>query len=156
MLWFKKKANNFIAYADGKLIPIEKVNDEVFSQKMMGDGVAIEPSDNKVYAPCDAVVTVVFEKTFHAVGLTLGNGIEVLIHCGLDTVNIEENVFVPSVKKGDKVKAGDLMLTFDREKLAQAKFDDVIMMVILNNNGKNIKLMGEQKVVSKETIIAEY
>ena len=76
------------AYVSGKVVPVEKVNDEVFSSKMLGDGIAIYPENNDVVAPCDAEVTMIMEETRHAMGLKLANGIELLFHVGIDTVSM--------------------------------------------------------------------
>ena len=106
MFLFKKRKNNndLKAFINGDLISIDQVNDDVFSQKMMGDGIAIKPKGNEVYAPCDGKITAIFDSTEHAVGLTLDNGMEILIHCGLDTVNLTEKVFSCKVTKEQKVK----------------------------------------------------
>ncbi len=72
------------------MLSIEKVNDDVFSKKMMGDGVAIQPKNGKVVSPCDGKITVVFEPTYHAIGITMDNQMEILIHIGLDTVNLKK------------------------------------------------------------------
>ena len=81
------------AYLSGKVVPIEEVKDEVFSSKALGDGLAIEPEENVIVAPCDATVSVLMEGSRHAVGLTLANGVEILIHEGIDTVNMETSCF---------------------------------------------------------------
>ena len=91
------------AYLSGKVVPIEEVKDEVFSSKALGDGLAIEPEENVIVAPCDATVSVLMEGSRHAVGLTLANGVEILIHEGIDTVNMEGDGFEYFVKEGDKV-----------------------------------------------------
>ena len=85
----EKKAFAVKAYLSGKVVPIEEVKDEVFSSKALGDGLAIEPVENVIVAPCDATVSVLMEGSRHAVGLTLANGVELLIHEGIDTVNME-------------------------------------------------------------------
>ena len=89
------------AYLSGKVVPIEEVKDEVFSSKALGDGLAIEPEENVIVAPCDATVSVLMEGSRHAVGLTLANGVEILIHEGIDTVNMEGDGFEYFVKEGD-------------------------------------------------------
>ena len=157
MLFLKKKNNekDLKAYCNGDLVSIDQVNDEVFSKKMMGDGIAIKPSDCEIYAPCDATVTVVFESTNHAVGLTTEDGLELLIHCGLDTVNLTEKVFDCKVKKGTKVKAGQLLITFDPEKLRQLKCEDIVMLVVLNpGKTSQVKFVGDCSVKAKETVVA--
>ena len=90
---FKKKDKYLKAFTSGKIIPITEVPDEVFAQKMMGDGIAIYPDNNIIVAPCDGKITAIMENTEHAVGITLANGVELLIHVGLDTVNLTEKIF---------------------------------------------------------------
>lgn len=135
-LFGKKKQNQsnsvLKAYVTGKCIPIEEVKDDVFSKKMMGDGLAIVPEEGTVVAPCDATVTALFEKTNHAIGLTMDNGLQILIHCGLDTVNIKGNMFNCSVKKDAKVKQGDVLIQFDKNQMKELGYDDTIIMVILD------------------------
>ena len=150
MFLFKKRKNNndLKAFINGDLISIDQVNDDVFSQKMMGDGIAIKPKGNEVYAPCDGKITAIFDSTEHAVGLTLDNGMEILIHCGLDTVNLT---------KEQKVKQGQLLITFDHDKLKAMNYEDVIMLVLLNpGNAKNVKFVSDQPVQAKESVIATF
>ena len=159
MFLFKKRknCNDLKAYINGDLISIDQVNDDVFSQKMMGDGIAIKPKGNEVYAPCDGKVTVIFDSTEHAVGLTLDNGMEILIHCGLDTVNLTEKVFSCKVTKEQNVKQGQLLITFDHDKLKAMNYEDVIMLVLLNpGNAKNVKFVSDQPVQAKESVIATF
>lgn len=159
MFLFKKRknSNDLKAYISGDLISIDQVNDDAFSQKMMGDGIAIKPKGNEVYAPCDGKVTAIFDSTEHAVGLTLDNGMEILIHCGLDTVNLTEKVFSCKVTKEQKVKQGQLLLTFDHDKLKAMNYEDVIMLVLLNpGNAKNVKFVSDQPVQAKESVIATF
>ena len=115
---------------DGKVIPIEEVQDEVFSQKIMGDGVAIEPSNTVVTAPADADVTVVMADTGHACGLTLTNGLELLIHVGVDTVDMNGDGFKLLVKEGDNVKKGQKLIEFDPEKIKAAGHPCTTMLIV--------------------------
>lgn len=159
MFFFKKnkKNNELKAYVDGDLISIDQVNDDVFSQKMMGDGIAIKPKTNEVFAPCDGTVTAIFDNTEHAVGLTLDNGMEILIHCGLDTVNLTEKVFSCKVKKEQKVKQGQLLVSFDHDKLKAMNYDDVIMLIVLNpGQAKNVTFVSDQPVQAKESTIITF
>lgn len=109
-MFFKKKDKALKAYANGKMIPITQVEDQVFSQKIMGDGLAIFPDDNKIYAPCDGQISAVFEQTQHAVGITLKNGIELILHVGLDTVNLTEPVFQTVVKMNEQANAENFVV----------------------------------------------
>ena len=115
---------------DGKVIPIEEVQDEVFSQKIMGDGVAIEPSNTVVTAPADADVTVVMADTGHACGLTLTNGLELLIHVGVDTVDMNGDGFKLLVKEGDHVKKGQKLIEFAPEKIKAAGHPCTTMLIV--------------------------
>lgn len=115
---------------DGKVIPIDQVQDEVFSQKIMGDGVAIEPSNTVVTAPADCDVTVVMADTGHACGLTLANGLELLIHVGVDTVDMGGDGFHLLVKEGDHVKAGQPLIEFDPEKIRAAGHPCTTMLIV--------------------------
>lgn len=159
MFLFKKRknVNDLKAYISGDLISIDQVNDDVFSQKMMGDGIAIKPKGNEVYAPCDGKVTAIFDSTEHAVGLTLDNGMEILIHCGLDTVNLTEKVFSCKVTKEQNVKQRQILLTFDHDKLKAMNYEDVIMLVLLNpGHAKNVKFVSDQPVQAKDSVIATF
>ncbi len=115
----------------GKVVPVSEVNDPTFSEGIVGQGVAILPTGNVVVAPCDAVVDVMFE-TGHAVSITTAFGAEVLIHVGLETVKLEGRHFTVHVKKGDRVKAGQLMIEFDREAIAAEGYDTITPVVICN------------------------
>ena len=153
-MFFFKKNKNLKAFLTGELVSIDKVNDDVFSQKMMGDGIAIKPNDDKIYSPCDGTVEVVFEGSEHAIGIVMDNGLQVMIHCGLNTVNLTG--ICSKVKKGDKVKAGQLIMTFDREKLKEENCDDITMLVVLDQGeAKSITFVGDQNVVANETEIAQ-
>ena len=104
----------------GRVLPLEQVPDEVFSQGILGEGVGIEPTDSTVVAPADATVSTVMEESRHAVGLTLANGAELLIHVGMDTVEMKGDGFALHVKVGDKVRTGDKLITFDPDKIRAA------------------------------------
>lgn len=117
--------------ANGTKKMLEEVNDEAFAQKMMGDGIAIVPSDGKVVAPVDGEVTMVFP-TNHALGLKLDGGVEVLLHIGIDTVEMNGEGFQSFVKQGDKVKQGDCLITFALDKVIAAGYETDIMVIITN------------------------
>ncbi|MCP3738887.1 PTS sugar transporter subunit IIA [Rossellomorea sp. BNER] len=115
----------------GKLLSLDEVPDPVFSQKMMGDGLAIEPTDGKVVSPIEGEVMQVFP-TKHAVGLKSKNGAEVLIHIGLETVSMDGKGFEAHVSEGSKVRIGDPLITFDIE-LVKEKAKSTITPVIITN-----------------------
>ncbi len=124
----------------GKVLRMEDVPDQAFSQKMMGDGFAIDPTSGDVYAPIDAEIALVFEATGHAIGLKTEEGMEILLHFGVDTVNLQGEGFDVKVKQGDKVKAGDLLLSVDLETV-KAKAPSVVTPVIFTNlAGKELSI----------------
>lgn len=113
-------AEGVTAPLSGRVIPMEEIPDQVFSQGILGEGVGIEPTGNVVVAPADATVCSVIEDSRHAVGLTLDNGAELLIHVGIDTVSMNGDGFQLHVKEGDRVHLGDKLITFDPEKIRAA------------------------------------
>lgn len=120
------------AYVSGEVIPMEDVPDQVFASRALGDGVAIKPTDGVLRAPADAMVAVVMEESLHACGLVLDNGMELLLHIGLDTVDMKGDGFRAFVKPGDRVRAGEELIAFDREKIAGAGHSDMVIMVLTN------------------------
>lgn len=115
----------------GDVVALADVNDPVFSSGAMGQGIAVKPSQGVVYAPADAEVSIAFP-TGHAFGLKTTNGAEVLIHVGIDTVTMNGDGFEAKVAQGDKVKAGDVLGTFDSNKIAAAGLDDTTMVIVTN------------------------
>ena len=118
---------------NGKVIPLEEVADGVFSEKMVGDGFAVEPTDNQVYAPADCEVTTVFG-TKHAIGLTTPEGCELLIHLGIDTVQLNGAPFTINIKEGDTLKKGDLIGSFDKKAILDAGYRTVTPVVVTNSD----------------------
>ena len=118
------------AYLTGKVIPLKEVGDGVFSEGIMGEGLAIRPENDTLYAPVDAAVTVLMEDSRHAVGLTMENGMEILLHVGIDTVDMQGDGFTYYVTENQKVKAGEPLIKFDREKIKKAGHPDVTVCVI--------------------------
>ena len=115
----------------GQMVDLKDVNDPVFSSGAMGQGIAVKPSEGVVYAPADAEVTIAFA-TGHAYGLKTAKGAEILIHVGIDTVSMNGDGFDQKVAQGDKVKAGDVLGTFDAAKIAAAGLDDTTMVIVTN------------------------
>ena len=115
----------------GDVVSLADVNDPVFSSGAMGQGIAVKPSQGVVYAPADAEVSIAFP-TGHAFGLKTTDGAEVLIHVGIDTVSMNGEGFEAKVAQGDKVKAGDVLGTFDSNKIAAAGLDDTTMVIVTN------------------------
>jgi PTS system beta-glucosides-specific IIC component len=118
---------------NGKVIPLSKVPDEVFSSGAMGQGLAIEPSDNKLYAPFDGTVVMV-APTKHAIGLRSTSGVELLVHIGLDTVTLDGKPFTLHVEDGAKFKKGDLLIQFDREFIQKQGLKAITPVIITNTS----------------------
>ena len=131
----ESQARNVTLHAPitGKYIPLEEIPDKVFSQGFLGQGCGIEPEDNTVYSPVDGEVVQVAD-TKHAVGILSSDGVEVLIHVGMDTVDMNGNGFTPKVKLGDKVKIGDALLEFDSDKIKAAGHPLTTALVITNSD----------------------
>lgn len=141
----------FVSVADGEVISIETVSDDVFSQKMMGDGFAVKPSNSQVVSPVSGVVQSIFP-TKHAIGLLTPEGLEVLVHMGLDTVEMTKQVFDVSVKEGDTVKAGQLLATVDWKTVGNEGKGTTIVVVFTNTQEiKTLELstVGEHKSSEK-------
>ena len=141
----------FVSVADGEVISIETVSDDVFSQKMMGDGFAVKPSNSQVVSPVSGVVQSIFP-TKHAIGLLTPEGLEVLVHMGLDTVEMTKQVFDVSVKEGDTVKAGQLLATVDWKTVENEGKGTTIVVVFTNTQEiKKLELstVGEHKSSEK-------
>ena len=162
--FFKKKAakaedsaskHNMKAFLTGKVIPIEEVNDGVFSAKIMGDGIAIIPENEVLTAPADGEITVVMDGSFHAVGMRLDNGVEILLHIGIDTVNLEGKGFTCFVENGQSVKKGDKMLEIDIEYLTAnaPSLCSPILCTELEDNQK-VRLLAEGEVKAGEPLFA--
>lgn len=128
---FKGITETVVSVADGEVIPIDQVKDPVFAGKMMGDGFAVEPTDGNVYAPVSGVVTSVFP-TKHAYGLLTDDGLEVLVHIGIDTVSLNGIPFSPKVTDGQRVEAGDLLAVVDLPALEAADKQKSIIVVFTN------------------------
>ncbi|AWN21581.1 PTS transporter subunit IIBC [Streptococcus sobrinus] len=128
---FKGVTENVLSVADGEIIPIDQVNDPVFSGKMMGDGFAVNPTDGNVYSPVAGVVTSVFP-TKHAYGLLTDEGLEVLVHIGIDTVSLNGIPFSPKVTDGQHVEAGDLLAVVDLDALDAAGKEKSVIVVFTN------------------------
>ena len=120
----RKKTKAISAFANGKVVAIEDVPDEVFATKMMGDGIAIIPSLGEIYSPVDGQVKMVMDNTKHAIGIEMEDGVEILIHVGLDTVNLNGNGFDVHVQVGDTLHKGDLLITYDKDELNSKDIND--------------------------------
>ncbi|KAB8128261.1 PTS glucose transporter subunit IIA [Gracilibacillus oryzae] len=130
---FKKQEKNvdLVSPLTGNVVQLEDVPDQVFSQKMMGDGIAIEPLSNEVVSPVKGEVVDVF-KTKHAISLRTEGGAEILIHMGLETVKLDGKGFDIKVSNGDKVEPGDHLATFDIEAVANKNYKTITPIILLN------------------------
>ena len=132
----------------GEAVEVKEVSDPTFGEEILGKGIAIHPTDNKIVAPCDATIDMMFD-TGHAVSLAADNGAEILIHVGLETVNLKGEHFTVHGKSGDKVKKGQLLIEFDREAIEAAGYDIITPMVICNTDK-----YGEIKTYVGKTVAA--
>ena len=136
----------------GEAKKLGEVNDAVFGQECMGKGIAIMPSEGKVYAPFDGVVEAFFN-TKHAIGLKSKDGLEVLIHVGIDTVNLEGKYFTDKVKQGDEVKAGQLLLEFDMDSIKKEGYDIITPVIVTNTDNYSDVICNATGNVSKDSSI---
>lgn len=154
---FKKKKMDLNLYSpiNGECIAIEDVPDNVFANKMMGNGVGfILKEDNQIFAPCDGIISVI-AGTKHAIGLQADSGLEVLIHIGLDTVNLQGKGFEVKVKQGDRVTKGQPLISVDLSYMKQNEINLITPMVITNSSKIDIEIVCNNGFVKKgETIIA--
>ncbi|MCM2983478.1 beta-glucoside-specific PTS transporter subunit IIABC [Niallia circulans] len=137
----------------GELISLKEIPDQVFASESMGKGVGIIPSAGRAVSPVNGIVTTLF-KTKHAIGITSDNGAEILIHIGMDTVQLEGKYFTAHVKQGDKVSAGDLLLEFDMEKIREEGYNLITPVIITNSaDYKQIDTIKERTVSEKQVVI---
>ncbi len=139
---------------EGEACSLDQVEDATFRERILGEGIAIIPKEGKVVAPVDGTVAVMFE-TGHAVSLISEQGTEILIHIGLDTVKLKGKYFTPKIKVNDKVKAGDLLLEFDMDKIKEAGYDLITPIVICNTSvySEVIPYTGAVKELDKILVI---
>ena len=130
---FAKDGMKIGAPVAGKLVSIKEVNDPTFADEILGKGVAVIPTDNRICAPADGVVSTVFP-TGHAAAVTTGDGAEILIHVGLDTVKLEGKHFTIHASEGQEVKKGDLLLEADIEQIKAEGYDITTPIVICNSD----------------------
>ncbi|AUT05246.1 Protein-N(pi)-phosphohistidine--sugar phosphotransferase [Streptococcus parauberis] len=151
---FKGLTEEIMTVADGQVIPITEVNDQVFAGKMMGDGFAVEPERGEIYAPVSGLITSVFP-TKHAFGLLTDNGLEVLVHVGLGTVALNGVPFSAKIKEGQKVQAGDLLVVADLAAIKSADHETTIIVAFTNQADiESVELVAQGKQVAK-TVVAK-
>lgn len=149
----KEKEIKIFAPVKGKIIPIEEVPDDVFSQKILGNGIAIKPSEGKIYSPIDGEVVAIAD-SLHAYGIKAENGLEILVHFGLETVKLNGEGFSPCIKIGDKVKKGDLLSKVDLKFLEKNEISTITPVVISGGSeNKNLKFNYGDAQEIKDVII---
>lgn len=152
-----EQASQLTAFASGTVISIENVPDKAFSEKTLGDGLAIIPNNGLIVAPGDGTIIMTAEKSNHAIGLRLTSGMEILIHAGIDTVTLNGDGFTSFVKAGDTVKAGDKLLLLDLNKIKDANLNPITIMVITNfKDYDSLSFLPVKTAVINKTIIANY
>lgn len=152
---FKKKAGvGLAAVADGRCIPIEEVNDPVFSGKALGDGVAIVPEGSVVTAPCDGKLSMVAD-TLHAFGMAREDGLELMVHIGIDTVSLGGEGFEALVSAGSEVKKGTPVIRFNDALMREKGIDMTTMLILLNPAQYQFKKLAQGQQVKKgeDTVI---
>lgn len=152
---FEKNAKTISlkAVENGRTIPMNQVNDQTFAQELLGPGIAIEPSDGTVVSPIDGSIAMVMD-TGHAVCIQGENGLEMIVHVGLDTVELNGKYYETHKKVGDQVKAGDILITFDLEKVVKAGYDVTTPIVITNlGDYKITKCLTGQQVKAGDEVI---
>jgi PTS system beta-glucosides-specific IIC component len=143
-----KVKENFVIESplSGEVISLAEVNDEVFSQELVGKGNAIIPTEGKIVAPFDGTISVFFDSK-HALGLLSDEGVEILIHVGIDTVNLEGKYFSSTLKQGDTFKKGDVLLTFDIDKIKASGYEISTPIVVTNMDAYQEIISSEHKLI---------
>lgn len=130
----KKSDHKILAMVSGHTYSIEKVEDKVFSSKLMGEGIAIKPVEGRIYAPSSGKVLFANPEMPHSIGLKLDNGLEVMIHIGINTVNLSKDIFDLKVKKKEHVRQGEILIEFDKKKILENQCSDMIMLIITDSD----------------------
>ncbi len=151
----KKESQSITLYShlNGKVVNLEDVEDEAFSSKVLGDGIAVEPTEGKLYAPCDGKVDMVFE-TKHAINLVSSEGCEILLHIGIDTVKLNGEFFEAHVSDGQEIHRGDLLITFNIDGIRNAGYKMTTPMIICNTDDySEVKSEASGSISAGEKII---
>ena len=151
---FGKPMDELCAPVAGNAVDVKQVPDATFADELMGKGVAIEPTDGRVLAPCDGTVDTMFE-TGHAVSLEADFGAEVLIHVGLETVNLKGEHFTIHCANGDRVKKGDLLIECDLDAIRQAGYNTITPMVVCNSGDFSVFKASVGKTVTNADVVIE-
>ncbi|MFV0380973.1 MAG: PTS glucose transporter subunit IIA [Breznakia sp.] len=155
--FFKKKKIELYSPIHGVVLPIEEVPDPVFSKKMMGEGIAIEYLKGDVYAPFDGVISSILLPSAHAFGITSEQGIEILVHIGLETVNLKAGVFKPLKKQGDRVKQGEKILQIDEASLKNNQSVLISPVVVLKADNYKLNIVREKgQIISEKDVLLSF
>lgn len=154
---FNKKTNHIKAFATGQTFDLEAVPDEVFANKLMGEGIAIMPSTGMIVAPVDGSVMMIMEDTKHAIGIQSNDGLEILIHIGLDTIQLAGEGFEILTTKDATIKVGDPLIKFDLDNINECGLNPITMLVITNLGGHQLSRTYTKEAVEMSlTPIIEY
>ena len=148
-----EEVKEFAAPVSGKIIPLEEIPDQVFSRGVLGMGVGIQPTGSRVVAPADGNITALMEDSGHACGLALDNGVELLVHVGMDTVDMAGKGFQVHVKEGQRVKRGDLLITFDPQAIQEAGHPTTTAFVVTETAGKNFRYLSGMEAQAGQTAV---
>ena len=151
---FSKPMDELCAPVAGNAVPVSQVPDPTFAEELLGKGVAIEPTEGKILAPCDATVDMMFE-TGHAISLVADFGAEILIHVGLETVSLKGEHFTIHCANGDKVKKGQLLIEFDLEAIKAAGFNTITPMLVCNSGDYGTFKTNVNKPVTNSDVVIE-
>ncbi len=149
--WFKNENNKIVAIADALMFPLEEVKDEAFASKMMGEGVAFVLKGDTIVSPCDGKLVMLFHYK-HAFGVRMRNGVEILVHIGIDTVNAHGKHFLSLKQEGNNVKAGEAIIKVDLEALKLQGFDMSTMLIITNSKESKIDFIDYGEVIAGQNI----
>jgi len=133
----------------GQVIPLKDINDDVFSSEMMGKGIAIYPDKQQIIAPADGKITFTSADSKHAYGMLTDNGVEILIHIGIDTVNMNGTGFHSKVSQDQQVKKGDLLGTFTIDEIKKANYDPTVMVIVTNTAAYAEVFSVDEKVIEE-------
>ena len=151
---FGKPMDALCAPVAGNAVPVSQVPDPTFAEELLGKGIAIEPSEGKILAPCDATVDMMFE-TGHAISLVADFGAEILIHVGLETVSLKGEHFTIHCANGDKVKKGQLLIEFDLDAIKAAGFNTITPMLVCNSADYGTFKTNVNKAVTNNDVVIE-
>jgi glucose-specific phosphotransferase system IIA component len=143
------------AVASGQIIPLSEVHDEVFSQKMLGDGVAIVPSDDYIVAPCTGRITMLYP-TLHAFGMQTADGLEILVHIGIDTVALNGKGFKAFASVNDNVEVGDKIIRIDSHFITNEGYDLTVMILFPNAEEYQLNILRDGYANRGSTIVMTY